>query len=211
MHNWESLLFLELTDFFFKKGYDLIFPLRQFRKSRERGFENIILSCVEEPGLLVTDLSLGVRLHQVEHWVQSYLGMVIDFRTDSNTVLLSVSKLLEQPYLRYKAHSEAEVKQLAQTIRQLMLDKGFDLLEKFSDPKYLHSLLNQAPGLPCLYFHNQVHYCFKGVALAYLVHHPDMEGLVATYRKMLSQLSPPQTTLQKFELFISQLKSLALH
>jgi hypothetical protein len=202
----EDLLFLELADFFFRKNFDLHLAYKQFRKSDENGFQNAVFSCVQDDQVFTAEVHLGVRIHAVEQLVQPFLDLLLDFRGEANTLLIPAGKLTGQKYLRFKAADEKDVKIIVEQIKELMNTTGFDFLAKASQINTLHEWFNCPPTLPNFYFHNQIHYCFKALAVAKLTQTSHFKELLETYTLWLTQCNPTQNTSDKFNLFVRYLQ-----
>ena len=204
MHHTEELILAQLSAFFLQEGFEATGEGRQFNKNNASGSENIVISCVTAGEILYTEIHLGIRIHAVEQLVQPFLALPLDFRNQSHTLLVSQATLSQKPYLRHPIHSDTEATTALQDIRAFMQSTGFAFLAQVADLQALHQILNDKPTAPNPYFYNQVHYCFKGLAVAFLAQPTDFQRFASIYTTLLGSLHPMPHQLRRFELFIQQ-------
>jgi hypothetical protein len=195
----ESLLFLNLESFFEKQDFDLLLEKKQFRKNTEQGFQNIILSISKYEQESLIEFNIGVRLDIVENLVNQFTQHLIDFQADTNTLLTSMGRLLNEPFLRFKVKSEDDLFQVCQKLCKFMTEQGFSFLEQVSHSPTLDQVINRNPEQAHPYFYNSYHRALKGITLAKLNYNPDFEGLAQTYYQQLIRKNAPPSQQENFQ------------
>lgn len=201
-------LLLALDGFLSKQGFELILSKQQFRKQGTHGFQNIIptLSTYEQAQETLVEFNLGVRLDIVEDLVNQFTQHLADFQADTNTLLTSMGRLLDKPFLRFNIKNESDVQQVSQNFMQFMEQQGFKFLDHISKLAHLEQLTNQNPDQVHPYFYNNYHRCLKGLTLARLNHRTDFETLAQIYqRQLLRRNAPPvqQNNFKKLHHYLS--------
>lgn len=182
---FETNLYQHLAPFFTDHEYALLSEKKQFRRTTNSGFQNIILSSVFYSNDTMLDVNFGCRNEQVEQIAQQFLNNLPDLRSDANTLIVSIGRFSGSQYFRYKIHSEAELPEVCEQIEQFFDTQGFDFLATACTLPALDRLLNEQPGEPCQYVYNQTHRCYKGLIAARLNHNPHFDGLIDRYRHLL--------------------------
>lgn len=185
MTYFEITLFERLRDFFAAAGYAYVPDQKQFRQRTRTGFRNVILSMSNYEDEMWVEVTLGVRKDHVEKTVQQFLSGRTAFHTEANTALISIGKLTQNPYFRYKVVNDEDLELCQEQISQFMDTQGFDFLSDLDHLRRLNHIFNHRPKKPCKYIHNQRHRCFKGLVIARLSQHPQYEQLKDTYREVL--------------------------
>lgn len=184
---FETSLYECMTPFFASHDYMLIPDRKQYRRSVDTGFKNVILSAAYYEDEVRLEVNFGCRNEQVEQIAQQFLNSLTEYRTEANTVILSISKFSGFQYFRYKIHSAAELQAVCGQIELFFNEVGFDFLNTACSLATLDRLLNEHPNQPCLYVYNQTHRCYKGLIAARLSHNPHFDGLVDNYRYLLTR------------------------
>ncbi len=194
-------LLLALEGFLSKQGFELLLAKQQFRKQGAHGFQNIIptLSTYEQEQETLVEFNLGVRLDIVEDLVNQFTQHLVDFQPDTNTLLTSMGRLLDKPFMRFKIKNESDVQQVAQNFMQFMEQQGFKSLNSFSKLPYLEQLTNQNPEQAHPYYYNNYHRCLKGLTLARLNQRIDFETLAKIYQQQLVRRNAPPVQQNNFK------------
>lgn len=182
---FETTLYQNLTPFFTEHAFTLLPEKKQYRRNTSIGFQNVILSPSFYGDETILEVNFGCRNDQVEQIAQQFLNNLPDFRPEANTLIVSIGKFSGFQYLRYKIHSEEELKDICEQIEQFFTTKGFDFLDTACSLATLDRLLNEQPAQPCQYVYNQTHRCYKGLVAARLDHNPYFDGLIDSYRHIL--------------------------
>lgn len=203
---FETHLYQQLAPFFTEHGYTLLPEKKQFRRTVQSGFQNIILSSVFQTADTVLDVNFGGRNEQIEQIAQQFLNTLSDSRLDANTLLLSIGRFSGFQHFRYKIHAADELAEVCEQIELFFTTRGFDFLETSSRLPTLDRLLNERPNEPCQYLYNQTHRCYKGLIAARLNHNPHFDGLVDSYRHLLIRLTQNPYEQLHFERLITYLQ-----
>lgn len=171
----------QLIPFFKEWGFEYIDMYSQFRKKDKMGFQNVILSISQYETEIWIEVTLGVRKDEVERITQPFLSNLTDFQNQTTTISVSVGKLNQNPYFRYKAENEEDLEVCAEELIKFMTEEGMIFLEEKSSMQELDSAFNKIPKQPILYIHNQHHRFFKGIVLAKITNNPRYEELVELY------------------------------
>lgn len=182
---FETSLYQQLTPFFNRHQFVLLPERRQYRRVIDSGFQNVILSPTFYSDETMLEVNFGCRNEQVEQIAQQFLNNLSDYRSDANTLVISIGKFTERPYFRYKIHSDEELADTCERIADFFTQQGFAFLETISTLPALDRLLNEHPELPCPYLYNQIHRCYKGLIAARLNHSTHFDGLIDVYRHLL--------------------------
>lgn len=203
---FETNLYQHLAPFFTDHEYALLSEKKQFRRTTNSGFQNIILSSVFYSDDTMVDVNFGCRNEQVEQIAQQFLNSQPDLRADSNTLIMSIGRFSGTQYFRYKIHSEAELSGVCEQIEQFFDQQGFDFLATACSLPTLDRLLNEFPSQPCQYVYNQTHRCYKGLIAARLSHNPHFDGLIDSYRQLLMHQTQNRYEQIYFERLIAYLQ-----
>ncbi len=175
----------QLLPFFKEWGFEYIDAYSQFRKTDKMGFQNVILSISQYETEIWIEVTLGVRKDEVEHISQQFLSNLSDFHKHTTTISVSLGKLNQNPYFRYKAENEEDLEVCAEQLMEFMTDEGMIFLEEKNSMQELDSAFNKIPKKPILYIHNQHHRFFKGIVLAKITNNPRYDELVELYYRSL--------------------------
>jgi hypothetical protein len=186
---FETNLYRRLARFFSESGFALLPEKKQFRKTTPVGFQNVILSPSYYGDTTLLDVNFGCRNDQVEQIAQQFLPTLVDFRTDANTLLISIGKYQQISPPRYSIRSDEELGDACDRIIHFFEQQGFQLLDEAMPLKALDQILNGEPAQPCPFVYNQTFRCYKGLTAASLTHNPHLLGLIDLYRHQLSRLS----------------------
>jgi hypothetical protein len=203
---FEHDLYERLSPFFERHGYALLAEKKQFRQTTSTGFRNVILSPAFYGTDTWLDVNFGCRNEQIEQIAQQFLNNLPDFRPDANTLIVSVGKFNDVKYFRYKIAAPDDLPDVCDAIRLFFDDAGFDFLTTVFALPTLDRVLNQQPALPCKFVYNQIHRCYKGLIAARLNHHPQLPGLIETYRLSLNRQTQNPHELANFERLIGYLQ-----
>lgn len=196
--NYEALLHQQLAPLLEHEGFTLLPALKQFRKPTMAGFVNIIVSFSAYQHETWLEVHLGNRIDEVEKLAQQYLNNLTDYRSECNTLIVSVGRLKHLRYFRYRICTPDDLNDAADNIRQFMLAEGLPFLNELTHLKKTEKLLNKNPQKTCPYLYNQVHRCFKGAIAACLVQSPRLEQLLEMYRHGLKVRGAPALVQQRY-------------
>ncbi|MEM6264714.1 MAG: hypothetical protein AAGI38_19535 [Bacteroidota bacterium] len=185
--------------------------LKQFRRTRNTGFQNIIFSVSEYEDVNLVEIHFGIRLENIERISNRYLPVLPAFARHSHTLIISHSKLTGRPYHRYKVGNEVQLERMGAEVEHLCMDQGVMALADHGSFEAAHTLLNESPETVSDWVPNQAHRCFKGLILASMVEPSIFEPLARTYLSILR--NEPQGTLleEKFLQLINQLRGVSLN
>jgi hypothetical protein len=203
---FEEDLHQRLSPFFARHGYALLAEKKQFRRTTDIGFQNVILSPAFYGRETWLDVNFGCRNEQIEQIAQQFLNNLPDFRPDANTLIVSVGKFNDVKYFRYKITAPDDLTDVSEAIQTFFDESGFDFLTSTATLPTLDRVLNLQPGQPCKFVYNQVHRCYKGLIAARLNHHPHMAGLADVYRLSLSRQTQNPHELANFERLVGYLQ-----
>lgn len=202
---FETSLYLHLAQFFEAHGYDLLPEKKQFRRTTATGFLNVILSPAFYEDETWLEVNFGCRNEQVEQIAQQFLNNLLDFRSDANTLIISLGKFNDLKYFRYKLHTPDDLPDVTADIQSFFGTTGFAFLESIGSLPQLDRLLNGQPHQPCKYVYNQIHRCYKGLIVARLNHNAHFDGLVDSYRHLLVRLTHNPHESLNFERLVAYL------
>ncbi|AQG82301.1 hypothetical protein [Spirosoma montaniterrae] len=203
---FETKLYHQLTPFFARHQYVLLSEKKQFRRTTETGFQNVILSPAFYSDETMLEVNFGCRSDQVEQIAQQFLNNLPDYRPDANTLILSIGKFNGFQYFRYKIHSDDELSDVCGQIEQFFDLEGFEFLDTACTLHNLDRLLNDQPNQPSRYVYNQTHRCYKGLIAARLNHNPHFDGLVDSYRHLMIRQTQNAYEQLHFERLITYLQ-----
>ncbi len=186
--------------------YALLAEKKQYRRTSDNGFQNIILSSVFYGDDTALDVNFGCRNNQVEQIAQQFLNSEIDYRPEANTLIISIGMFNGYQYFRFKIHTESELNNVCTQIEQFFSNTGFDFLTSACSIPVLDQLLNNQPNQPCPYVYNQTHRYYKGLIAARLNHNPHFDGLIDAYRYQLIQSTQNPYEQLHFERLITYLQ-----
>lgn len=175
----------QLIPFFKEWDFEYIDTYSQFRKTDKMGFKNIILSISQYEDEIWIEATLGIRKDEVERISQPFLSNLSDFRNQTTTISISLGKLNQNPYFRYKAENEEDLEVCAEELTKFMTEEGMIFLESKNSLQELDLIFNKLPKRPILYVHNQDHRFFKGIVLAKITNNPKYDELVELYYRTL--------------------------
>ncbi|WP_338790919.1 hypothetical protein V9L05_22555 (plasmid) [Bernardetia sp. Wsw4-3y2] len=175
----------QLIPFFREWGFEYIDVYSQFRKTDKIGFQNVILSISQYETEIWIEVTLGIRKDEVERITQPFLSNPTDFQNQTTTISVSVGKLNQNPYFRYKAENEEDLEVCAEELIKFMSEEGMIFLEEKNSMQELDLAFNRIPKRPILYIYNQHHRFFKGIVLAKITNNPRYEELVELYYRSL--------------------------
>ncbi len=182
---FEISLYQHLTPFFAGYQYELLLARKQYRRVTGAGFQNVILSPAFYQDETLLEVSFGCRNEQVEQIAQQFLNNPTDYRSDANTLIISIGKFNSLQYFRYKIHRDDELVETCAHIEDFFSEQGLAFLNASGTLPELDRLLNEHPDQPCRYVYNQTHRCYKGLIAARLNHNPHFDGLIDSYRHLL--------------------------
>ncbi|MEK6475900.1 hypothetical protein WJR50_00145 [Catalinimonas sp. 4WD22] len=209
MTDAEKLIVKELNPFFRNKEYQWLQHLQQFRKLRKNGFHNILINVKGYPSLI--DVKLGVRIEMVEQLAYQFTTGLSDYQVHSNTLMIKMGELIDQPHLRFEAKHEEDIKAAALQIMGFMQTKGFAFLEEHSEVNRLDKLFNDNPYHKLIYTYNAYNRCLRGIVLARLAGRRDFQELVNIYRKSLLKKNTPPQLMEKYDKLSKFLKNFSLN
>lgn len=188
-----------LYGFFQTRDFEMLLQKKQFRKYMPNGFVNVILSHSIYEHEHWLEVNLGIRLENVEYIAQQFLDHLNEFHADANTLVLSVGKLTNNKYFRYKITDAEELKYTCNDIRNFLSETGLPFLESHASLAALNHLFNDDPAKPSIYVYNQTHRCFKGLVIAKLAMHPHFIEVAQTYHQMLIKMGAKPDLIMKYD------------
>ena len=114
----------QLIPFFREWGFEYIDAFSQFRKTDKMGFKNVILSLSQYETEIWIEVTLGIRKDEVERISQPFLSNLSDFHNQTTTISISLGKLNQNPYFRYKAENEEDLELCADQLIDFMTEEG---------------------------------------------------------------------------------------
>lgn len=182
---FETKFYEQLDVFFQSQGFGFLPDQKQYRKSTQNGFQNIIFSISEAENVFWVEVNFGVRFEFIEQIAQQFLNNSFGYRPAANTLVISIGKFLEKKYFRYKVTNQADFDKVTQEIKSFFEEKGFDFLKTAHSLSFIEETLNDSPAIPCRYLYNQVHRCFKGIIVAKLSDNCNFATITNIYRHFL--------------------------
>lgn len=202
--DFEQRLFNKLDNAFEPLGFKLLLDKKQLRRSFANGdFENIIFSVSPyENGDYWIEATFGIRKENVEQLTQQFLSTSHGFRPDATTWHTNIGKFKGLKYFRYKVQNNVNFRKITDEIIDFFLKSGLPFMYGHRALTEVHDLLNAQPQQGSRFVHNQVHRCFKGIAVAKLIDSPDLHDLIDIYRFTVIKHGNDDE-IEKFEQFIS--------
>ncbi|MCS6967670.1 MAG: hypothetical protein RMJ44_00905 [Cytophagales bacterium] len=194
----EIYTFAVLEPFLKEEAFFPMPELKQFRKITPTGFQNMILSFSGRNEIFL-EVNIGLRHNAVEEIAQQFLDNLPEFRKEANTLVVSIGKLSETKYFRYKIKCHDDIHQCSEQIMDFMQERGFRFLNTSGSLQALNKIFNDQPNLPVKYLYNQVHRCFKAIVVARMCAHPQFLDLLNTYYCTLQKLGVPDRTLMEYD------------
>ncbi len=203
--SFETALYHQLTPFFERHQFLLLPEKKQYRKTTDTGFQQVLLSPTFYDSETVLAISLGCRNEQIEQIAQQFLTSQAVSRSDTSTLLVPVGQFSDFVSDRVCIHSEKELLHVCEQIEQFFTTSGFDFLAASGSLPALDRLLNNQPAKVCPYVFNQMHRCYKGLITARLNHSAQFDALVDTYRHLLISQTQNRYEQIRFERLIAYL------
>ena len=201
----------QLLPFFKEWGFEYIDVYSQFRKIDKMGFKNVILSISQYEDEIWIEVTLGIRKDEVERLTQPFLSSLSDFQNHTTTISVSLGKLNQNPYFRYKAENEEDLEVCAEELMKFMTEEGMTFLEEKNSLQELDLIFNKLPKVPILYVHNQFHRFFKGIVLAKITNNPKYDELVELYYRTLIHQKANETIQSNFKRLTAFLVSYSIN
>ena len=208
--NVEKRLLELLKPFFEKQGFHLLTNLHQYRKATSSGFQNIILSVSGREPVLV-EVNIGTRIDLVEELAYQFTTGLRSYQQDSNTLVTSIGRIMQQPYFRFEINQADDVTTVADKICNFMQEQGFGFLEKYSTISALDQLFNDKPREKLPYAYNHMNRCLRGIVLARMADRRDFTAIAATYRNTLVKSSTAPPLLEKYDKLVNHLKTFSFN
>ncbi len=202
----EKHIYRYLQPVFARQGYKELHQKKQFRQQGSKGFKSFRLSLSEGSEGQLVKIQLGIRLNKVERLVEQFIDGPEELPADNQTVLASVSRFYKVEKTDYLFTNESRLQHTCQEIAQFMHRKGFHFLEAISKLRNLDALINRKPKRLSPYMNNQVHRCFKGIAIASILHRTDFEKLVTVYSNYLNSQLEPREVADNFSRLVNYLR-----
>lgn len=206
LHLQEKHIYKHLQPIFHSHGYKNIPGRQQFRKESPQGFKNVhftVCGNAEEP---LIKIHLGIRINKVEDLLEQFLQEPGKNSGDKLTVAASVSRFFQQSHRPALLTDERKFRDNYQEITSFMKQKGFRFLESMSRLKRIDGLLNRKPELPSPFMPNQMHRCFKGIAMASILHRTDFDKLVTIYSSYLYSHWASTEVMDNFKRLVNYLR-----
>ena len=180
-------------------------PGKEFRKATSGGFKSVLFTFSSEGDRQVLNLHLGVRFNIIESLVSQFLeedGPV----EEQHTLIASPHRFNHPPLPGFLLTDESSLHFACKQIGEFMQKKGFRFLNTFDNLKCVDASINRKPHLPSPYMHNQIHRCFKGIALARLLQRTNFETLCSVYRNYLLEKCGPEKVIVNYNRLVTYLK-----
>lgn len=202
--DFEQRLFNKIEKAFEPLGFELLLEKRQLRRSFGHGdFESITFSVSPyENGDYWIEAIFGVRKESVETLTQQFLSTGYDFRKDATTWHTSIGKFKGLKYFRYKVQSNVNFRKITDEIVGFFLKSGLPFMYGHRSLVNVHELLNAEPRRDSRFIHNQVHRCFKGLAVAKLIDSTKLHDLIDVYRFTVIKHGNSEE-IERFEQYVS--------
>jgi len=205
---FETDLYEKMGDFFARHGFVPLPEKKQFRRATETGFHNVIFSATRYDTETWLEVNFGLRHERIEQVAQQFLGNLEEFRTDANTLVVSIGKFNDAHFFRYKiGHEDAaghrDLEDTCHEIKEFLLGRGFDFLNRHESLEALHRLFNAEPTRPCKFLYNQTHRAFKGLVACRFLNSDDFLRLSDLYRSELVRLGASFHELHQYERLLS--------
>lgn len=207
----EISLYNHLGNFLSKKQFTLLPDYKQFRRSTDTGFQNLIVSSSRYADELWIEVNIGVRVDMVEDFAQQFLDIPIEYRQHANTLITSFGRLSDTKYLRYKIVNQEDVEICFEAIKDFMNDRGFEFLDYTSHLKNLDVIFNEKPHKPSKFLYNQTHRCFKGLIIAKITDNPHFLKLLDQYQATLERMQTSDREMENFMKLVNFLLYLSLN
>jgi hypothetical protein len=206
----ENKLLEYLQPVFEKQNFKLMKHLHQFRKTTANGFLNTIVSVSGREPVLV-EINIGTRIDLVEELAYQFTTGLRSFQENSNTLITSMGRIMQQPYFRFEVHQSVDIREVAEQIKAFMETQGFDFLEKYSTISELDKLFNDKPREKLPYAYNHLNRCLRGIVLARMADRKDFPAIAATYRNTLLKSSTAPPLLEKYDKLVNHLKTFSFN
>ncbi len=189
----------DLTPFFLENGFLYHHGFMQFRKTYNSGFQNVIFAPVKYDDGVRLEMTFGCRVNPVEELIQDCTTGLNDFKTHSNTAIISFGKYHREPSFRLRFRDEKSYAGTIKTIERFFDEEGLDYLSRLSDIGHLDALFNAFPGEKCEEAFNLRLRCFRGLAIAFLNKNPELELLIEAYPKILEKYGATPLEMTQFK------------
>jgi hypothetical protein len=199
----ETTLFTKLQSFFEEHGFLLLAEKKQFRKTTNFGFRNIIFTVTDYDSEKWIEVNFGVRHNEVERLAQQFIGNSREFWEDANTLVISIGKFNNLKYFRYKVSTEEDLLDTCFEIKKFMSNQGFLFLRNTESINQINTILNAESLKPSRYLYNQIHRCFKGLIAARIAGHQDFMKLSDQYRNQVIKLGGSDDDVFAYERLLS--------
>lgn len=206
----EKRLLMLLQPIFEAKGFQLMKHLHQFRKKTDGGFQNIIISVSGSEPVLV-EINIGTRVDLVEELAYQFTTGLRSFQENSNTLITSMGRIIQQPYFRFEVTRTDDVQEVADRICGFMQEQGFGFLDKYTTISELDKLFNDNPREKLPYAYNHLNRCLRGIVLARMADRKDFPAIAATYRNTLVKSSTAPPLLEKYDKLVNHLKTFSFN
>ncbi len=194
----ESELHALLNDFFATRDFVLKPTLKQYRRETSAGFQNFILSFSKSQQEFYLDVNIGVRIEHIEQIAQQFLETLPAFQLETNTLIVSVGKLNNNKYFRYRIGTADDLPLVSEQVKEFVTQQGLPFVEQYASLKRVDGALNKHPETPCKYLYNQTHRYFKGLVAAKLAHNPKFAELADFYFARLEAMKTSEDRMNQF-------------
>lgn len=190
------------------RGFRLLAAQHQFRRPTRCGFQTVIVSLSPDPSSTLFEVHLGVRHDDVESLAFGHTGGLPLFRNDSMTLVASTAKLQDKSSERFEVVAQQDADAAVKTVVEFLEGEGWDWLDAHQQLEDIHRALNPRPLRRTRLLPNQIHRCFRGLAVAQLLDDPDYDELAAAYDDFLVQIHAPEYQRKRFRDFECRLRGL---
>jgi hypothetical protein len=160
---------------------------------------------------VLVEINIGTRIDLVEELAYQFTTGLRSFQENSNTLITSMGRIMQQPYFRFEVHQSVDIREVAEQIKAFMETQGFDFLEKYSTISELDKLFNDKPREKLPYAYNHLNRCLRGIVLARMADRKDFPAIAATYRNTLLKSSTAPPLLEKYDKLVNHLKTFSFN
>lgn len=206
LHLQEKHIFKHLQPVFHFHGFEITPDRKQFRKESSLGFKNVHFTVCGNAHEPLIKINLGLRINKVEDLVEQFLPEQGVNSDDKLTVAASTGRFFQYNHYPTLFTNERNLQDIYSEISSFMMQKGFRFLESMSKLKRIDEFLNKKPDFPIPFVPNQVHRCFKGIAIASILHRTDFDKLVTIYSRYLHSHRASAEVRKSFKRLVNYLR-----
>lgn len=211
MPDYKTALFIGLQPFFEDHGFKYIPRLNQYRKTLDTKFQNVIPSISIYDDTCIIEVNIGVRINQVEELVHQFTTHTEAFKSDTNTLMISLGRLRFGKPSKYQASNSNQLVEVVEDIHNYMETEGFDFLNQVSSIQALDEILNDKPAEDSPYMYNYYYRCLRGITIAKLNNNINMDQIAETYYEQLEKQAAPLLHQDNFKKLYAYLRVFSMN